>query len=223
MAADEDIVKLKKYLSILFPTDEIQSISETPISGLFEVDFGDSFIYITADGSHVVKGDIINVLTNVNLTNVKRDRARLKTLEIIPEKEMIVYAAKNKLTTLTVFTDIDCTYCRRLHNEMQAYNELGIEIRYMFYPRAGVGSHSYQKATSVWCAEDQRKALDLAKRGRGIEHRECTTPIIKHVEIANRLGVNSTPTLLFSDGAMLPGYIPPARLALILKQRKLIP
>ena len=123
---------------------------------------------------------------------------------------------------MTVFTDIDCSYCRKLHSDMSGYNERGIEVRYVFYPRAGIGSNSHQKATSVWCADDQRKALDTVKGGRRIDKRECDTPILKHVEVANKLGINSTPTLMFEDGTMMPGYIPPARLAAILKQRKII-
>lgn len=222
MAADDDIAKLKQRLSSMFPADTAYNVSKTPVQGLFEVDFGDSFVYITADGQYAVKGDIINMVTNANLTDLKRASGRLKTMEDITEKDTLVYPAKNKITTMTVFTDIDCSYCRKLHSDMQGYNERGIEVRYVFYPRAGLGSNSHQKATSVWCADDQRKALDLVKSGRRIDKRECDTPIIKHVDVANRLGVNSTPTLMFDDGTMMPGYIPPERLALILKQRKII-
>lgn len=221
-AADDDISKLKKQLSSMFPSDTVYNISETPVPGLFEVDFGDSFVYITADAQYAVKGDIINMLTNANLTDLKRADGRLKTMEAITEKDTLVYPVKNKITTMTVFTDIDCSYCRKLHNDMSGYNKQGIEVRYVFYPRAGMGSNSHQKATSVWCADDQRKALDFVKSGRRIEKLDCDTPILKHVEVANKLGVNSTPTLMFEDGTMMPGYIPPARLAAILKQRKII-
>ena len=223
MAADEEIAKLTKNLSGIIPADANYQISKTPVPGLFEVDFGDYFVYITSDGQHIVKGDIINMATNVNVTDTKRATSRLKSLSVVGEKDMVVYPAKNKKTSMTVFTDIDCSYCRKLHSEMKGYNEQGIEVRYVFYPRAGLGSNSHQKATSVWCAENQRKALDEVKSGLKIEKRDCDTPIIKHVEVANQLGVNSTPTLIFDDGTMMPGYIPAARLPLILKQRKIIP
>jgi len=221
--AADDVAKLKKHLSTMFPADEEFVVSKTPVPGLFEVDFGDSFVYITADGQYAVKGDIINMVTNSNLTDLKRASARLKSMDVITEKDVITYPSKSKLTAVTVFTDIDCSYCRTLHNDMKGYNEKGIEIRYVFYPRAGIGSNSHKKAVSVWCSDNQRKALDFVKSGRKIDNRTCETPIVKHVETANKLGINSTPTLMFADGAMIPGYIPPARLALILKQRKLIP
>jgi len=221
-AADGDISKLKQRLLSMFPSDTAFTISKTPVPGLFQVDFDDSFVYITADGQYAVKGDIINMLTNANLTDLKRADGRIKTMQAITNKETITYPSKNKTTTMTVFTDIDCSYCRKLHSDMGGYNDRGIEVHYVFYPRAGLGSNSHQKATSVWCADDQRKALDMVKSGRRIDKLECDTPILKHVEVANKLGVNSTPTLMFEDGTMLPGYIPPARLAAILKQRKII-
>jgi len=222
-AGEDDLTNLKQTLSRLFPGDISYKVTKTPVPGLFEVDFGDSFMYITGDGQYAVKGDIIHMVTNTNLTDVKRDGARLETMSAITEADTIVYPSKTKRTTMTVFTDIDCSYCRKLHQEMNAYNKQGIEVRYVFYPRAGLGSVSHQKATSVWCADDQRKALDTVKGGKRIEKRDCDTPILKHIEVANKLGVNSTPTLLFDDGSVLPGYIPAARLALILKQRKVIP
>jgi len=221
--ANAEIAKLKQRLAIMFPEGENYTVTETPVPGLFQVDFADSFVYITADGQYAVKGDIINMRTNVNITDKKRAQGRLKSLSAITEKDVITYPAKNKKISMTVFTDIDCGYCRRLHSDMNGYNEQGIEVRYAFYPRAGLGSNSHQKATSVWCADDQRKALDTIKGGSKIETRNCDTPIVKHMEVANKLGISSTPTLMFDDGTVLPGYIPPARLALILKQRRMIP
>ena len=220
---DTEIAKLELRLAAMFPEGTEYKIARTPVPGLFVVDFDDAFVYITADGQYAVKGDIINMLTNTNLTDKKRAVGRLKSMAVITDKDVITYPVKNKKTSMTVFTDIDCSYCRKLHSDMQGYNDQGIEIRYVFYPRAGIGSNSHQKATSVWCADDQQKALDSIKSGRKIETRQCSTPIVKHVEVADKLGIRSTPTLMFEDGTVMPGYITPARLALILKQRKIIP
>ena len=222
-AAEDDAVKLKKKLTSMFPGELPFTVSKTPVPGLFEVDFGDSFLYITGDGEYAVKGDIIHMLTNSNLTDIKRAESRLKTMLDLTDKNTITYPAINKKTTMTVFTDIDCSYCRKLHSQMAGYNRLGIEVRYAFYPRAGIGSNSYKKAVSVWCAENQRSALDAIKSGKQIEQLDCDNPVVTHVEVANKLGINSTPTLFFEDGTVLPGYVPPSRLAAILKQRKIIP
>ncbi len=221
-AADDEVSKLKQKLTKMFPNEVPFEVSKTPVPGLFEIDFGGSFMYITADAQYAVKGDIIHMLTNANLTDIKRAENRLTTMSAITDKNTIIYPAKNKIVTMTVFTDIDCSYCRKLHSQMEGYNKLGIEVRYAFYPRAGLGSNSYKKAVSVWCADDQRLALDRAKSGQAIETRDCDNPVKLHMDIANKLGVNSTPTLVFEDGTIIPGYIPPARLIKLLKQRKII-
>jgi len=222
-AAEDDAVKLKEKLTSMFPGELPFTVSKTPVPGLFEVDFGDSFLYITGDGEYAVKGDIIHMLTNSNLTDIKRAESRLKTMQDLTDKNTITYPSINKKTTMTVFTDIDCSYCRTLHSKMAGYNRLGIEVRYAFFPRAGIGSNSYKKAVSVWCADNQRSALDAIKSGKQIEQLDCDNPVVTHVEVASKLGINSTPTLFFEDGTVLPGYIPPSRLAAILKQRKIIP
>ena len=222
-ALADDVADLKQKLKKMFPNEAPFEVSKTPVPGLFEVDFGDSFMYITADAEYAVKGDIIHMLTNANLTDIKRSENRLKTLSAITDKNTIIYPAVNKIVRMTVFTDIDCSYCRKLHSQIAGYNKLGIEVRYAFYPRAGIGSNSYKKAVSVWCADDQHAALDRAKSGQVIEERNCDNPVALHMDVANKIGVNSTPTLVFDDGTVIPGYIPPARLIALLKQRKIIP
>jgi len=220
---DSEELKLKQKLTKMFPNEVPFEVSRTPVPGLFEIDFGDSFMYITADGQYAVKGDIIDMFSNTNLTDAKRSSTRLATLSVITDENTIIYPAKKKLTTITVFTDIDCSYCRKLHSQMQGYNDLGITIKYAFYPRAGLGSSSYKKAVSVWCADDKRKALDRAKSGQFVESRDCDNPIKLHMDVANKLGITSTPTLVFEDGQIIPGYIPPDRLLSVMKQRKIIP
>jgi len=223
IAADDEVTKLQEKLSAMFPNEAPFTVSKTPVPGLFEVDFGDSFMYITGDGEYAVKGDIIHMLTNSNLTDIKRAENRLETMKDITDNNTITYPAINKKTSMTVFTDIDCSYCRKLHSQMAGYNKLGIEVKYAFYPRAGIGSNSYKKAVSVWCADDQRSAMDAIKAGKRIEQLDCDNPVVTHVEVANKMGINSTPTLFFDDGTVLPGYIPPSRLAALLKQRKVMP
>ncbi len=221
-AIADEASTLKQKLTKMFPNEVPFEVTKTPVPGLFEVDFGDSFMYITADAQYAVKGDIIHMLTNANLTDMKRSENRLKTMSAITDKNTIIYPAKNKMVRMTVFTDIDCSYCRKLHSQMAGYNKLGIEVRYAFYPRAGIGSNSYKKAVSVWCADDRRKALDNAKSGQEIENRDCKNPVKLHIDVANKLGINSTPTLVFDDGTVIPGYIPPARLLSVIKQRGII-
>ena len=131
---------------------------------------------------------------------------------------MIWFAPEKYDHTVTVFTDIDCGYCRKLHNEMEGYNDKGIRVRYMFFPRAGVGSKSYQKAVSVWCSDDRRDALTKSKQGKQIPMKTCNNPIDVHMALAQDLGLRGTPLVVLDDGTIQPGYAPPDKVAQSYKQ-----
>ena len=134
---------------------------------------------------------------------------------------MIIYEPKKTEHTLTVFTDIDCGYCRKLHQQIAEYNALGIRIRYMAFPRAGIDSESYNKTVDVWCAKDRKQALTDAKNGKEVTSESCNSPIQAQYELGRRLGVTGTPALFLESGEMLPGYVPPKRLKEILDQQAL--
>ena len=127
--------------------------------------------------------------------------------------DQVVFPATGaKKHTITVFTDIDCAYCRRLHAQIGEYNNLGIEVNYLFFPRAGVGSHSFEKAVSVWCAADRNSAFTTAKAGEEPAPLDCPNPVERHFQIGKELGVTGTPALVAEDGTLIPGYVPPATL-----------
>ena len=132
---------------------------------------------------------------------------------------MVVFSPEKYDHTVTVFTDIDCGYCRKLHNEMNGYHDNGIRVRYMFFPRAGVGSDSYQKAVSVWCADDRNEAMTQAKQGRPLPEKQCENPVREELLLGRLLGVNGTPAIFLESGEMIPGYVPPDKLKAILKDR----
>ena len=107
-----------------------------------------------------------------------------------------------------MFTDIDCGYCRRLHSEIEQLQENGVEVRYAAFPRAGVGSDSYKKYVSVYCAKDQNVTMTLAKAGKMPEPATCDNPVADQYKLGQKLGITGTPTLIFEDGEMQPGYAP---------------
>lgn len=187
-------------------------IKVAPINGFYEVLYGSQLFYVSADGKHLLDGDIIELATLENLTEQGRAAGRLQLLQKVDESSMIVYRARQQKHVLTVFTDIDCVYCRKLHQDMKRLNELGITVRYLAYPRAGVGSMSYQKAVNVWCAKDRNQALDNAKAGGEIVPASCDAPILQHMALVSQLGLSGTPALLTEDGRLQPGYAPPEQL-----------
>jgi thiol:disulfide interchange protein DsbC len=127
---------------------------------------------------------------------------------------MVSFGPANAEHTITVFTDVDCTYCRKLHQEMDQFNDQSIRVRYLFYPRHGPGSEGWKKADAVWCSEDQQAAMTRAKRGENIEGKDCgATPVASHYEMGNRVGVRGTPAILLESGQLISGYVPANELA----------
>lgn len=223
-AEDNELAQVRKNITSLFPGEGNYKVARTPVPGLFEIDFGDSFVYITRDGKYAVRGEIIDIASNVSITEQKRSKERLRVFSKVNESDMLVYAPKDgKYTyTINVFTDIDCSYCRRLHSEMNQYLQRGIRVRYLFYPRAGKGSVSYKKAVSVWCSADRHVAMDKAKQGLNIKEKTCENPVDNHMRMAEQLSVTGTPTIILEDGGRLPGYVNAAQLLHTLQQRKAV-
>ena len=196
------------------------AISESVLPGVYEVTVGAKIFYMSHDGRYLITGDLIDLEQRINLSSEKRHQAGVAALENLGEDSMIVFAPKEVKHTITVFTDIDCGYCRKLHAEMAAYNKLGIKVRYMAYPRAGVGSPSYDKAVAVWCADDKAKAMTTAKNGGNVPQKTCDNPVAKQFELGQDLGVTGTPALLLENGQIYPGYAPADKLITVLEQIK---
>jgi thiol:disulfide interchange protein DsbC len=207
-AADPRVAITKKL-----PGAKIDDVRPSPVPGIFEVTRGADLVYVTADGAHAFSGDLYDLNKQVNLTEARRRDVRAQVLAGIPETQMIVFSPKDPKYTVTVFTDVDCGYCRRLHSEMAKYNELGIRVRYMFFPRSGPDTESWAKADAVWCSADRNDALTRAKRGEQIKAADCgQTPVKKDYEMGQDFGIRGTPAIVLANGEMLPGYLPPALL-----------
>ena len=195
-------------------------IAPAPLAGFYEVSYGSNVLYVSGDGRYALQGDLIDLETRANLTDVKRRHVRRQAIEALDESAMIVFAPEKVEHTVTVFTDVDCPYCARLHQDMASYNSLGLKIRYLAFPRAGIPSKSYTKTVSVWCSKDPRKAIGDAKFGRSIVQRSCPNPVEEHYTLGRNLGVTGTPSLLLENGEMVPGYVPPSRLLRLIREQE---
>jgi thiol:disulfide interchange protein DsbC len=202
-------------------TDKLQ-INPSPIPGLYEVVLDTYVFYVTADGRYILRdADILDLKEDgKNLTELRRNKIRLAELNQLKKESMIVFAPKETKHVLTVFTDVDCFYCAKLHQEVSKLNELGIEVRYLAFPRSGVNSPTYKKMVSVWCAKDPRQALTDAKSGKEVPEAKCDNPVQADYEFGKRLGISGTPALILPNGELLPGYAPAAKLAQYLDNMK---
>lgn len=185
--------------------------------GLFQVVLASGErLYTLEDGRFLLTGDLYEVSENdiVNLTEIERNGERLAAIEALNSSDIITFAPEGETKKVVyAFTDIDCGYCRKLHDEVQDYTDLGIEIRYLAFPRAGVGSASFQKYVSAFCAADNKQTLTDAKAGREIPTLNCENPVAAQYELGRMLGVSGTPSLILDSGQMVPGYVPAADLA----------
>jgi thiol:disulfide interchange protein DsbC len=207
---DYDAVEAK--LRAIAPGATTIALSETPVEGLLQAQINTDIVYVSSDGGYLLQGTMFDLETRVNVTDQARAGIRRELLADLDGTAQISFAPEDPDYELLVFTDIDCGYCRKLHEQVAEYNAAGIAINYMAFPRAGVGSPSYQKYVSVWCAEDQQQALTLAKSGVEPEPAECDNPILEQYELGQRVGVTGTPALVTTDGQLIPGYMAPDKL-----------
>ena len=212
-AADTVPASLKARLFDLAPGMEPDHIAQTPLAGIYEVRYGSIIVYLSGDGRYMLRGDLMDLETRRNFTEETLNTVRAETVDALGEGNMVVFEPEAVKHTVTVFTDVDCGYCARLHQQMAEYNRLGIRIRYTAFPRAGVGSPTYDKMVSVWCAQDPHTAMTDAKAGRSIEPRSCANPVREQYEAGQAIGVNGTPAIVLESGEMIPGYVPPDELA----------
>ncbi len=220
LAHADEMSELKAELNKQLPDMQLQSLAPVGQSGLYEAVIDDRIYYFTADGQYLLQGDLLALESRENITEGRRLEVKKALLDRFNEDEMIIFAAKKPDYTVTVFTDVDCGYCRELHRQVKDYNGLGITIRYMAYPRAGAESESADKLIEVWCAKDQHKAMTDAKSQREVKKTSLcdNNPVAEQFEIGAKLGVRGTPAIFLEDGQMLPGYVPPQKLREILDE-----
>jgi thiol:disulfide interchange protein DsbC len=207
LSKDELAAKLKGV--------EASDITASPVAGVYEVSVGSNVAYVTDDGRYLLEGELYDLDTSENLTEKTRSVARVDLLASVPRDRMIVFSPEdgNVKHVVTIFTDIDCGYCRQFHREIDKVLALGIEVHYLFYPRTGPDTESWEKAERVWCAKDRKAALTHAKLGGPVPEAECDdTPVASHYDLGRRVGVRGTPAVFSASGEQLGGYLPPATL-----------
>lgn len=210
--AKADEAAIRGALARSMPTVKVDSIQKSQIKGMYEVTVGSNIFYMSDDGKYIIQGKLLDVENRVDLTEEKLAGIRVQAIESLGQDKMIIFNPEKERYTVTVFTDIDCGYCRKLHSEMDQYLAKGISIQYVFFPRAGKGSESYNKAISVWCAKDRNTALTAAKLNQKIETANCDNPVDEHMQLAQDFNVTGTPMIVTEGGTVYPGYIPAEQL-----------
>jgi len=218
LAAADDYDQVRERLSSLVNGETNISIAESPLPGILQVRLGSDIVYMTDDGRYLLQGRVLDLDTREDITDQAKSKIRQELIDGIDYEKLISYGPEDSEFEIIVFTDVDCGYCRRLHQQVEEYNDAGIRISYAAFPRAGAGSETFRKMTSVWCSDDQQAAMDLAKGGGTPEPAECDAPVSKQYQLGQSVGVTGTPALVTPGGDLIPGYVPPNDLRVRLEQ-----
>ncbi|MBA1277170.1 MULTISPECIES: thioredoxin fold domain-containing protein [Pseudomonadaceae] len=222
MAADPDKA-IRQSLQSIQPDMPIEAIAESPMPGVYQVQLkGGRQLYASADGQFIIQGYLFQFKDGQarNLTEQAQSQSVAAAIDAIPLNEMVIFAPEKPKTHITVFTDTDCGYCQKLHSEVPELNRLGVEVRYMAFPRQGMGSHGANTLTSVWCAKDPQEAMNKAKARQELPAATCDNPIAEQYELGQLIGVQGTPAIVLADGQIIPGYQPAPQLAEIALKAK---
>ncbi len=193
-------------LGKLAPQIKVDVVQESVIPGFYEVIVGSQFLYVSKDGRYVLDGSAIDVDSRRDITEAARAKSRMASLKNIGPDKRIIFAPANPKYAVTVFTDIDCPFCRRFHQQIDAYNKAGIAVEYVFLP-LDIHPGADKKAEAVWCAIDRKTAFSAAMNGADPGNATCANPIAESTRVAREIGINGTPTMLASDGSRVAPQI----------------
>lgn len=220
LAADANVAAMKEKLATRLPKDvSLDKLrASTTVPGWYELEHGMQLLYVSPDGKHLFVGDLIDLDTKSNLTESWRERTAMQLINAVGEQNMIVMGPADAKRTITVFTDVDCPYCAKLHQDAPELIKNGVKVRYLLFPRAGIGSETYKRSVAVWCSADRWKAVGIAKAGGKLDMKTCPNPVESHYRLGQQLQVNGTPTIYLDDGKVLGGYLPSAKLLALLNR-----
>jgi len=216
---EKALADVRAKVSTMFESVNPENVKVSPIDGWFTIQQGQVIAYISADGRYLLQGDLIDLDAQVNLTERSRNDSRRNVMQTLGEDDTIAFTPAETKYSVTVFTDVDCGYCRKLHSEIDGYLSQGIEVRYLLYPRNGPASKAWSTSEKVWCSKDRNEALTAAKLDREFETSECdASAVTKHYGLGRDVGLSGTPAIVLQDGTLIAGYMPPAQLSLRLQQ-----
>ncbi|WP_419536588.1 DsbC family protein [Endozoicomonas sp.] len=220
---------IENQLKKLDATIPIESVTKSPMPGVYKVMLKGGFVlYSSENGQYFIKGDMLEVRGKklVNLTEEIKSQQNAKLLKSLKQEDMVIFSPKGETKGVVyAFTDVDCGYCRKLHREVDQLNELGIELRYLAFPRGGQQSPVHGKMTDAWCSVDRKQALTDLKTGKPIsvdikgDKAVCNAVINDHYNLGVQMGINGTPAMVLENGQVIPGYRPAADIANIIKNQ----
>lgn len=210
-AAVANKAEVKSKVQQMVPPNIQIEVKDSAMPGFYLVELGNQIVMMSQDGKYLIDGDVVDLSSRTNLIEAYLDKKRFELMKQYTEKDSIEFKAKNEKRVLKVFTDVDCPYCHKFHQQVPDLNKAGITVQYFAYPRSAKGSATYRKAEGVWCADNKQEAITVAKSGGAVNGKTCDI-VAKHKALGESVGVTGTPSLVFDNGVMIPGYVPTQKL-----------
>ena len=209
--------QMAERLLELSPRMQVERVISLDELNIYAIEIsGGRTIYGMEDGIHFFTGNLFRFDGDItNLSELRQNTKRKQLMNAISDKDTIAFGGgrDESLETINVFTDVDCGYCRKLHSEIAEINALGIRVRYLAYPRGGIGSEGYEKLVTAWCAKDPQATLTNLKSGRTMKMSNCESPVKDQYFLGQQIGISGTPAIITSDGRLFPGYLPAGELS----------
>jgi len=210
---DSNLQQVRDKVTAMFDTIEAKDVNISPVDGWYTIQKGSIVAYISANGRYLLQGDLIDLEQNMNLSEAARNQSRRELMASVKNEDVILFSPAVKKYTVSVFTDVECSYCRRLHSQIDEYLAHGIEVRYLMYPRNGPTSNAWTTAEHVWCASDRNSALTAAKNDQKFAFSNCDASIVQtQYQMGQDVGLSGTPAIVLDDGTLISGYLPPDQL-----------
>lgn len=218
--ADDNLDAVREKVSGMFDAIDPENVDTSGIDGWYKIQKGGIIAYVSEDGRYLMQGDMIDLDQGVNLTELARNSARRELMETLDDGKVIAFTPAEVKHTVTIFTDVECGYCRRLHAQIDDYLAKGIEVRYLLYPRNGPASRAWNTSEDVWCSDDRKSALTQAKLDRNFESESCDASMVQqHYMLGQEVGLTGTPAIVLEDGTLIGGYLPAEALAVRLEAK----
>ena len=212
-ADDAELERIRGVVSGMFDMIDAEDVHQSPVDGWYTIQKGSIVAYISADGRYLLQGDLIDLDHQINLSEAARNDSRRDLMAAVSDDKAIVFSPEEKKFRVTVFTDTECTYCRRLHSQINEYLAHGIEIRYLLYPRNGPATRAWNTAENVWCSNDRNNALTMAKLDKEFQTSSCDSSAVQdHYVMGRDVGLAGTPAIVLDDGTLIGGYVTPDQL-----------
>ena len=216
---DSDLERVRQKVTTMFDMIEAKDVHASPVDGWYTIQKGAIVAYISTDGRYLLQGDLIDLEQNLNMSELARNESRRELMATVKDEDVILFSPVDKKYSVSVFTDVECTYCRRLHSQINEYLADGIEVRYLMYPRNGPSSRAWTTAEQVWCANDRNSALTAAKNDQKFASTDCDASIVERQYLmGHEIGLSGTPAIVLEDGTLISGYLTPDQLRARLDQ-----